>query len=50
VPCKLVHVRYTNGGTAKAYYYPGDSKSSQYWIHTESGRKIPWNTVQAWMS
>lgn len=50
---KTVHIKYTNGITARAYLEATDRNEKVKWfewIHAETGRKIPWNTVQAWMS
>lgn len=48
---KVVHIRYTNGLTTKAMldYYKGDPVKVCYWINMKTGRKIPWDSVQAWM-
>lgn len=51
---KHVFIKYTNGITAKAYVEttdPSHEKVKWYeWVNAETGRKIPRNTVQAWMS
>lgn len=52
-PGKVVHIKYTNGITAKAYLETTDPSHEKVkwfeWVNVKTGRKIPWNTVQAWM-